>query len=136
MKKPTLLSSKLSIWQGIKSIRVVSGYTDVFVLLLYYYTTQQLTCNLVMTGTSYDRTSDDIKVTAEKHSDIIPYLLAAQVLSGCDTVAYPWGIGKVTVVKVLSSGKQLRKLGDLQLQLVDVISECILFGMDHWDQPT
>ena len=36
------------------------------------------------------------------------------------------GIGKVTVVKVLSSGKQLRKLGDLQIQMVDVISECTL----------
>ena len=33
---------------------------------------------------------------------------------------------KVTVVKVLSSGKQLRKLGDLQIQMVDVISECTL----------
>ena len=105
---------------GINSIRVVADDTDVFVLLLYYYTTQQLTCSLVMTGSSYGRTSDDIKATTEKHSDIIPYLLAAHVLSGCDTVAYLWGIGKVTVVKVLSSGKQLRKLGDLPLQLFDV----------------
>ena len=38
-----------------------------------------------------------------------------------------WGIGKVTVVKVLSSGKQLRKLGDLHIQMVDVMSECTLF---------
>ena len=39
------------------------------------------------------------------------------------------GISKVTVVKVLSFDKQLRKLGDLQLQMVyvDVISECTLF---------
>ena len=81
---------------GINSIRVVADDTDVFVLLLYYYTTQQLTCNLVMTGTSYGRTSDNIKATAEKYSDIIPV--------GCTcslrlTVAYLWGIGKVTVVK-------------------------------------
>ena len=85
---------------GINSIREVADDPDVFVLLLYYYTTQQLTCNLVMTGTSYGRTSDDTKATVEKHSDIIPYMLTAHVLSGCDTVAYLWGIGKVTAVKV------------------------------------
>ena len=66
---------------GINSIRMVADDTDVFVLLLYYYTTQQLICNLVMTGTSYGRTSVDMKTTAEKHSDIIPFLLAARVLS-------------------------------------------------------
>ena len=106
---------------------MVADDTDVFVLLLYYYTTQQLTCNLVLTGISYGRTAVDTKATIEKHSDIIPYLLTAYVLSGCDTVAHLWVIGKVTVVKVLLSGKQLKKLGDLQLQMVDVISECTLF---------
>ena len=50
------------------------------------------------------------------------------------TVAYMWGIGKVTVVKVLSSGKQLRKLGDLQIQMV--VPYLLQLVMDHWDQPT
>ena len=98
-----------------------------FALLLYYYTIQQFTCNLVITATSYGRTSLNIKATAQKHSDTMPYLLVAHVLSSCDTVAYLWGIGKVTVVKVLSSGKQPRKLGDLHIQMVDVIPECTLF---------
>ena len=35
-------------------------------------------------------------------------------------------IQKATVVKILSSGKQLRKLGDLQIQMADVIYECTL----------
>ena len=35
-------------------------------------------------------------------------------------------IQKATVVKILSSGKQLRKLGDLQIQMVVVIYECTL----------
>ena len=35
-------------------------------------------------------------------------------------------IQKATVVKILSSGKQLRKLGDLQIQMADVIYEYTL----------
>ena len=80
----------------------------------------------VIHGTSYSRTAVDIKATAEKDSDAIPYTFAAHVRPGCDTVPYLWGIGKVTVVKVLSSGKQLRKLGDLHIQMVVVIYECTL----------
>ena len=112
---------------GVSNIRVVADDIDVFVLLLYYYTTEQLTCSIVMAGTSQGRTSVDIKATADKYKHIIPDLLAAHVLSGCDTVAYLWGIGKATVVKVLSSGKTLMKLGDQQMEMTDVMTEATKF---------
>jgi len=41
-----------------------------------------------------DRVVVDIDETVEKHQNIIPEILAAQVLPGCDTVACCFGIGK------------------------------------------
>ena len=37
--------------------------------------------------------------TVEKHADIASNLLAAHALSGCDTAASIFGIGKPTVLK-------------------------------------
>ncbi len=70
---------------GKNSIRVVADDTDVFVLLLYYYNMEQLTCDMVMIGTSSGRKCADIKATVDKHIDIIDNVLPAHVLSGCDT---------------------------------------------------
>ena len=47
------------------------------------------------------RTSVDIAATAMKHLEVIPYLLAAHAVSGCDSVSYMYGIGKAIVLKVL-----------------------------------
>ena len=120
---------------GIKNIRVVADDTDIFVLLLFYYATRQLTCNVVMAGTRQGRTTIDIKATVNNNRDIIPDLLAAHVLSGCDTVAYLWGVGKVTVLKVLSSGKHLTKLGQLPVEMADVIDEATHFVAACYSSP-
>ena len=52
-------------------------------------------------GTSATRTSVHIAATAMKHQAVMTYILAAHALSGCDSVAYMYGIGKATVLKVL-----------------------------------
>lgn len=65
----------------------------------------------------------DIGATAEKHIDIVPQLLAAHALLGCDTVGYMWGVGKVTVLKVLLNGHRLDKLGVLEENMPDTIAE-------------
>ena len=50
----------------------------------------------------------------EKHSQIIPDLLAAHGLTGCDTVATYNGIGKGIALKMLKSGKHnLNVLGNI-----------------------
>ena len=55
----------------------------------------------------------DIGASAKKHAIIVPQLLAARGLTGCDTVVYMFGVGKTTVLKVLLAGKKnLDKLGD------------------------
>lgn len=87
--------------------------TDVFLLLAYVYHTQKLKCVLQMEGTSPTRASIDIGATVKQHSDIILYLLAAHALSGCDTVACIFGIGKATVVQNLLKGYKLEKLGNI-----------------------
>ena len=97
---------------GATSIRVISDDTDVFVLLLHFFQSAHLTCDLIMVGTSHTRSSVDIKATVQKHDELISSVLAAHVLTGCDTVSYLWGIGEGTVVKNLKKG-QLTKLGVL-----------------------
>ena len=46
----------------------------------------------------------DINATVVLHRDIIPYLLAAHGLTGCDTVAAYFGNGKAAALIVLTSG--------------------------------
>ena len=54
---------------------------------------------------------------------IVPQLLSAHVLSGCDTVASYFAIGKTKVVKVLEVGNRLNHLGNPSANLEDVLCE-------------
>ena len=53
------------------------------------------------------------------------HIMGRRGVGGCVSVIH-FHIQKATVVKILSSGKQLRKLGDLQIQMADVIYEYTL----------
>ena len=74
-----------------------------------------------MEATSKERKSIDIQATAHLHMDIAGQLPAAHALSGCDTVAQLWGIGKTRVVEMLKTGRQLSELGNSSAALVDVV---------------
>lgn len=87
--------------------------TDVFVLLAYYYVLQNVTCRLLMEGTSVQQTITDIKATCHPHANIITQLLPAHALSGCDTVVQASEIGKATVVQQLKWGHNLGSIGNL-----------------------
>ena len=54
-----------------------------------------------MVRTSHGRSVVDTRATVQKEASYITHVLPAHVLPGCDTVAYLWGIGKGTVVKIL-----------------------------------
>ena len=106
-----------AISQGAKTIIVICDDTDVFVHLLHYYLLRKLTCCLLMEGTSAaERTVIDRAATMKKHAAIIPQLLAAHALSGCDTVARLSGLGKATVIKHLQKGTNLNNLVNQMLQ--------------------
>ena len=80
---------------------MLSDNIDVFLLLLHYYLEENVRIPVTMEYTIRGRSALDIGKTVEKHKDIIPNILAAHALSVCDTVACCFGIGKVTVLKVL-----------------------------------
>ena len=72
-----------------------------------------------------------IRATAQKHAGFITQALPAHVLSGCDTVAYLWGIGKGTVGKIPKNCYQLRTMGDLNAAITDVMCCYMQLVMGH-----
>ena len=83
--------------------------------MLHHYISQGLTQTVTMESPVQDRASVDIKTTALEHASIITDILAVHALSGCDTTACYFGIGKGTVIKVLRAGKvSLNCVGDYQ----------------------
>jgi len=69
----------------------------------------------------------DIRKTVAMNKDIIPELLPAHALSGCDTVAACRGIGKGTVLKVVRSGKSFSKLSEVDAQMEGAIKQATEF---------
>ena len=83
---------------------VVADDTDIFVLLLHFIWNGSITCPVMMASPIRNRTMTDINATATKHDTIMPNLIATHGLTGCDTVATYFGIGKGVALKVLRSG--------------------------------
>ena len=83
---------------------VIADDTNVFVLLLHFKNLGSLGSGpIFMESPLRQRGSIDIDGTLQEHHTIIPSLLAAHALSGCDTVASYYGVGKGKVLKVLLS---------------------------------
>ena len=112
---------------GCCSIKVISDDTDVIVRLVHYYAEKKLTSVLLMEPTRQGRSSANIGSTVAKHWSIVPQLLSAQALSGCDTVASYFGIGKTKVVKVLEAGNRLNHLGNPSAKIEDIRCESAAF---------
>ena len=111
-----------------KGVSVISDDTDVFVLLLHHYVMQKLTVEVIMESSYKDRKTIDIRATAKEHRYIIPDLLAAHAISGCDTTASYFGIGKGTVVKTLKTqASTLSLLGDPNANIEDVLQQSCKF---------
>ena len=102
-------------------VSVVSDDTVVFVLLLHFYVLYNCSSNMYMssfkcpkssTPSSIDSSKDpvtsheertviDIKKTATKHVGLSQHILQIHALSGADTVAPNFGIGKKTALNTL-----------------------------------
>ena len=86
---------------------VVADDTDVFVLLLHFKHNGSLGNGPVyMESPLRQRGVIDIDATLQKNTNAVTNLLAAHALSGCDTVASYFGIGKGKVLKVLREGTE------------------------------
>lgn len=117
-------------------VRVISDDTDVFVLLAYHYWKLKMSATITLEATGGNRKLVDIGKTVDKHSDIMPSIIAAHALSGCDTVAKCHGIGKVSVFKKLKAGLDLSKLGLVDADMHEVIHEATLFISSCYGYPS
>ena len=90
----TLCSYMLkAVAEGAQTIRILSDDTDVFVLLVYWTTGMRVVANIQMEKWNGDVL--DINKTVQPLGPIkCSQLLGIHALSGCDTVSYPFGIGK------------------------------------------
>ena len=78
----------------------------------------------------------NIKNTVTQYKVIIPQLLAAHALSGCDTVAAYFGTGKNTVLKVLKSGCYLLDLlGKPDVPIPEVVKQAPAFISQCYGHP-
>jgi hypothetical protein len=107
---------------------VVADDTDVFILLLYHYWNEHLTCPMFMISPIQQRSLIDIKTTIQAHCTTIPGLPAAHALSGCDTVPTYFEIGKGTVLKnLIAAPNLLSLLGCSDAPLPDVVDQATKF---------
>ena len=108
-------------------ICVVCDDTDVFALLLHFYSQEKLQCSLTMQSPIHGRPSINIKETALKQAKIIPEILALHALSGCDSVAATYGIGKTKAITAAQKGQTLDQLGHPTADMAKVITQATLF---------
>ena len=79
--------------------------TYVFVMLVEFRYENKIPVKVFMISAKADRLVIDIEATVATHRDIMPCLLEAYVLSGCDSVCACYGIAKGTVLSSLRNGK-------------------------------
>ena len=87
-----------------KSVLLICDDTDVFVLAVHYIFYKAMPIQVYMESPKRERKILDLNSTVTENLSIIPGLLEAYVLTGCDTVASFYGIGKGTTIKVLRAG--------------------------------
>ena len=89
---------------GCKTIKVICDDTDVFVLLAHYFAEESLSVSLIMESTSRSKSSIDIGATVEKHSGIIPQLIAAHAVPDVTQLVATMASGKQRLLKPCQQG--------------------------------
>ena len=101
-----IVSYLLLLYEQKNHIQVVADDTDIFVLLVYFVWKFKIATQISMK--KHDGQIININDTVKKLGDKCQALLPLHAITGCDSVSYPFGKGKVTAVNLL-----LKK--DLQL---------------------
>ncbi len=114
---------------------VVADDADIFVLLLHFCYSGGISCYVQMVSPAQGRASIDINATVVEHNAIIPDLLAAHGLTGCDTVASYYGIVKGVALKVLKSSMYpLSYLGNTDMDAADALKQATPFMLSCYGQ--
>ena len=91
---------------------------------------------MFMESSVHERQTIDIRATAKEHANILPNLLAAHRLSGCDTVAPCYGIGKMKILKTRKQRNHtLICLGDSNANWPDVVKQATSFMLACYGAP-
>ena len=85
---------------GESRICVLCDDTDVFALLVYLFSREQLQSSMTMESPIHGRSCIDIKETARQHDAIIPAILHLHALTGCDSFAATYGLGQTKAITV------------------------------------
>ena len=103
-----------------KTVSVISDDTDVFVLLLHFYVAHKCTANMYMSSPKNRSAKDmdlsspqltnqeerpviDMKMTAKRHESLLQNNLQLHALTGADTIAAHFRIGKKRALNTLTS---------------------------------
>lgn len=90
---------------GCSVVRILSDDSDVFILLVYWTWRYGLLGTTSVQMEKWDRVVLDINATCANLGDTLcSQLLGAHAISGCDTVSYPFGKGKISALKILKAG--------------------------------
>ena len=118
---------------------VVADDTDIFVLLLHFCCLGDIpaSTSVLMVSPIRGRAVIDINATVDLHRDIIPDLLTAHGLTGCDTVATYFRIGTAAALRVLTSGvHRLTYVGDTSRIMSEVTAQATPFILACYGQTT
>ena len=103
----------MAVEQGAECLSVMVDDTDVYILQLHHYNQKELNIRMFMESPVHGTQTKDIRTTVTEHANILPNLLAAHGLSGCDTVAPCYDNRKMKILKTLKQGnRSLSCLGD------------------------
>ena len=126
----------MAVEQGAKCLSVMFDDTDVYILLLHYYNQKELNIPMFMESSVHRRQTTDITATAKEYANLLPNLLAAHGLSGCDTVTPCYGIGEMKILKTLKQGNHsLSCLGDSNANWPDVVKQATSFMLACYGVP-
>ena len=126
----------MAVEQGAECLSVMADDNDVYILLSHYYNQKELNIPMFMESPVHRRQTTDIRGTAKEQANILPNLLAAHGLSGCDTVAPCYGIGKMKILKTLKQGNHsLSCLGDSNANWPDVVNQATSFMLACYGVP-
>ena len=121
--------------QGAECLSAMADDND-YILLLHYYNQKERNIPMFMESSVHIRQTTDLRATAKEHANILPNLLAAHGLSGNDTVAPCYGIGKMKINKTLKQGNHsLSCLGDSSANWPDVVKQATSFMLARYGVP-
>ena len=115
----------------------VADDTDIFVRLLHVCFQGDIlpSTSVQMVSPINDGKVIDINATVNHHRKIIPNLLVAHGLTGCDTVCMYFGVGRTVALNVLKSGiHTLSYIGDINHSMAVFITQATPFTLACYGQ--